>query len=66
MDLVLEELIDALHFLMEIFCPCSRVIERGSCKAIVIPATGKGLEVDLREQDLSWQEFLSTAKEFPR
>lgn len=44
----------------------SRVIERGSCKAIVIPATGKGLEVDLREQDLSWQEFLSTAKEFPR
>ncbi|CAK9314116.1 unnamed protein product [Citrullus colocynthis] len=44
----------------------SRVIEGGSCKAIVIPATGKGLEVDLRERDLSWQEFLSTAKEFPR
>ncbi|XP_038902724.1 probable acyl-activating enzyme 18, peroxisomal [Benincasa hispida] len=44
----------------------SRVIEGGSCKAIVIPATGNRLEVDLREHDLSWQEFLSTAKEFPR
>uniref|UniRef100_A0A9I9EAE9 Acyl-activating enzyme 18, peroxisomal n=1 Tax=Cucumis melo TaxID=3656 RepID=A0A9I9EAE9_CUCME len=44
----------------------SRVIEGGSCKAIVIPVTGNRLEVDLREQDLSWEEFLSTAKEFPR
>ncbi|XP_022153807.1 probable acyl-activating enzyme 18, peroxisomal [Momordica charantia] len=44
----------------------SRVIEGGSCKAIVIPATGNTLEVDLREQDLSWEEFLSTAKELPR
>ncbi|XP_023533695.1 probable acyl-activating enzyme 18, peroxisomal [Cucurbita pepo subsp. pepo] len=44
----------------------SRVIERGSCKAIVIPATGNRLEVNLREQDLSWEEFLSTAKDLPR
>ena len=51
---------------MEVFSVRSRVIERGSCKAIVIPATGNRLEVNLREQDLSWEEFLSTAKDLPR
>lgn len=51
---------------MENFPPRSRVIEGGSCKAIVIPATGNNLEVDLREQDLSWEKFLSIAKEIPR
>ncbi|KAG7035817.1 putative acyl-activating enzyme 18, peroxisomal, partial [Cucurbita argyrosperma subsp. argyrosperma] len=51
---------------MEVFSVRSRVIEGGSCKAIVIPATGNRLEVNLREQDLSWEEFLSAAKDLPR
>ncbi|OVA16457.1 AMP-dependent synthetase/ligase [Macleaya cordata] len=38
----------------------SRVVEADSCKAIVIPATGKDEEVQLRELDLSWKEFLSS------
>lgn len=37
----------------------SRVVESGASKAIVIPVVGEDLEVQLREQDISWSNFLS-------
>lgn len=47
-------------------CLCSRVIEAGPCKAIVIPAIGKDLGIQLRENDLSWKDFLSSLDHLPR
>ncbi|KAJ4971479.1 hypothetical protein NE237_004578 [Protea cynaroides] len=44
----------------------SRVVEAGSCKAIVIPATGKEVGVLLRKHDLSWKDFLSRIDNLPR
>ncbi|CAA6662868.1 unnamed protein product [Spirodela intermedia] len=44
----------------------SRVVEGSPCKAIVVPASGKGLEVELRNNDLSWNDFLSSVERFPR
>ncbi|KAJ8643479.1 hypothetical protein MRB53_005227 [Persea americana] len=44
----------------------SRVIEAGPCKAIVIPAIGKDLGIQLRENDLSWKDFLSSLDHLPR
>lgn len=36
----------------------SRVVEANSCKAIVVPAVGKVVGSPLREDDLSWSDFL--------
>ncbi|KAK1259753.1 putative acyl-activating enzyme 18, peroxisomal [Acorus gramineus] len=38
----------------------SRVIECNPCKAIVIPGTGKVVDVQLRRDDVLWNEFLSS------
>nr|KYP45727.1 Acetyl-coenzyme A synthetase 1 [Cajanus cajan] len=39
----------------------SRVIEAATCKVIVLPVMGDDVGVQLREQDLSWKGFLSSA-----
>lgn len=45
----------------------SRVIEAGPCKAVVIPAAmGNDVGIQLRENDLSWKDFLSSVKHLPR
>ncbi|KAK4441039.1 putative acyl-activating enzyme 18, peroxisomal [Sesamum alatum] len=44
----------------------SRVVEAAPDKIIVIPATGKDVAVQLRNQDLSWEIFLSNAHRLPR
>eukprot|EP00262_Sarcandra_glabra_P020112 TRINITY_DN7908_c0_g1_i3.p1 TRINITY_DN7908_c0_g1~~TRINITY_DN7908_c0_g1_i3.p1 ORF type:complete len:458 (-),score=69.27 TRINITY_DN7908_c0_g1_i3:885-2258(-) len=44
----------------------SRVVEANACKAIVIPAIGKDVEVELREHDLSWKDFLSRVDHLSR
>ncbi|XP_068652699.1 probable CoA ligase CCL12 isoform X2 [Aristolochia californica] len=44
----------------------SRVVEASSCKAIVIPAAGNELGIQLREHDLSWKAFLSSVNHLPR
>ncbi|XP_071697584.1 probable CoA ligase CCL12 [Rutidosis leptorrhynchoides] len=43
----------------------SRVIEATQCRAIVVPAIGENVEVILRKQDISWGDFLSSAKHLP-
>ncbi|ERN04459.1 probable acyl-activating enzyme 18, peroxisomal isoform X1 [Amborella trichopoda] len=44
----------------------SRVMEASPCKAIVIPAMGKEVDIKLREQDMTWHNFLSLACHCPR
>ncbi|KAK6145080.1 hypothetical protein DH2020_021900 [Rehmannia glutinosa] len=44
----------------------SRVVEAAPDKVIVIPATGKDVAVQLRNQDSSWETFLSSAYRLPR
>ncbi|KAL1832011.1 hypothetical protein DCAR_0102027 [Daucus carota subsp. sativus] len=44
----------------------SRVIEASPCKAIVVPAIGKDVKVQLRKQDLLWIDFLSSVDSLPR
>ncbi|XP_039140974.1 probable acyl-activating enzyme 18, peroxisomal [Dioscorea cayenensis subsp. rotundata] len=44
----------------------SRVIEGSNCKAIVVPARGNEIGVQLRSHDLSWKDFLSCAASQPR
>ncbi|KAL7124496.1 hypothetical protein ABFS83_14G052200 [Erythranthe nasuta] len=44
----------------------SRVVEAGPDRAIVIPATGKDVALQLRNQDSSWHTFLSSARRLPR
>ncbi|KAF7120580.1 hypothetical protein RHSIM_Rhsim13G0231200 [Rhododendron simsii] len=44
----------------------SRVIDAEPPKAIVIPASGKDVGVQLRKQDLSWNEFVSCVNHLPR
>ncbi|XVF47499.1 hypothetical protein PTKIN_Ptkin03bG0113700 [Pterospermum kingtungense] len=44
----------------------SRVVEADPCKAIVLPVSGKMISVELRKQDLSWKEFLSSVNQHPR
>uniref|UniRef100_A0A0V0IS00 Putative acyl-activating enzyme 18, peroxisomal-like n=1 Tax=Solanum chacoense TaxID=4108 RepID=A0A0V0IS00_SOLCH len=44
----------------------SRVIEAAPLKAIVIPATGEDVQVQLRNQDLSWKDFLASVSHLPR
>ncbi|PHT67038.1 putative acyl-activating enzyme 18, peroxisomal [Capsicum annuum] len=44
----------------------SRVVEAAPLKAIVIPATGEDVQVQLRNQDLSWKDFLASVGHLPR
>ncbi|KAL6341149.1 hypothetical protein AAG906_032265 [Vitis piasezkii] len=44
----------------------SRVVEAAPHKVIVLPAIGTDVDVQLREQDLSWKDFLSHADHLPR
>ncbi|KAF6162239.1 hypothetical protein GIB67_008368, partial [Kingdonia uniflora] len=44
----------------------SRVVEATQCKAIVLPAIGKDLGLQIREHDSSWEDFLSCADNLPR
>ncbi|KAK9273517.1 hypothetical protein L1049_018327 [Liquidambar formosana] len=43
----------------------SRVVEAAPYKAIVLPANGKDVAIQLREQDLSWKDFLSSVSHLP-
>lgn len=45
---------------------CSRVVEAAPNKVIVVSAAGTELGVQLRNQDMSWKEFLSTVHDLPR
>lgn len=44
----------------------SRVVEAAPYKAIVLPAIGNDVDIQLREQDLSWKDFLSSVDHLPR
>ncbi|XP_062076654.1 probable CoA ligase CCL12 [Humulus lupulus] len=44
----------------------SRVVEAAPAKAIVLPATGSKIGIQLREQDMSWGDFLSNASNLSR
>ncbi|KAL3609050.1 hypothetical protein D5086_000070 [Populus alba] len=44
----------------------SRVVEANSCKAIVIPVIGNDLGLQLRNQDQTWIDFLSSVNHLPR
>ncbi|XP_017983024.1 PREDICTED: probable acyl-activating enzyme 18, peroxisomal [Theobroma cacao] len=44
----------------------SRVVEANPYKAIVLPVSGNNVGIQLREQDLSWNEFLSSVNQHPR
>ncbi|KAG1347583.1 putative acyl-activating enzyme 18, peroxisomal [Cocos nucifera] len=44
----------------------SRVREGTPCKAIVVPAQGNDVGVQLRSHDLSWKDFISRAASLPR
>ncbi|KAJ4830623.1 putative acyl-activating enzyme 18, peroxisomal [Turnera subulata] len=44
----------------------SRVVEANPCKAIVIPVIGDNVGIQLRKQDVSWKEFLSSVSHLPR
>nr|XP_043634899.1 probable CoA ligase CCL12 isoform X2 [Erigeron canadensis] len=44
----------------------SRVIEATECRAIVVPSIGENVDIQLRKQDISWNDFLSSTKNFSR
>ncbi|GAU39840.1 hypothetical protein TSUD_68880 [Trifolium subterraneum] len=44
----------------------SRVIKAAACKVIVLPVIGDDVAVQLREQDLSWKDFLSSGRQSSR
>ncbi|PRQ35725.1 putative acetate--CoA ligase [Rosa chinensis] len=44
----------------------SRVVDAAPCKAIVLPAIGNSVGIQLREQDISWNDFLSSVNHLPR
>ncbi|KAH7560392.1 hypothetical protein JRO89_XS10G0009500 [Xanthoceras sorbifolium] len=44
----------------------SKVVEAAPLKAIVLPGIGNNLSIQLREQDVSWKDFLSTVDRHPR
>ncbi|XP_050369523.1 probable CoA ligase CCL12 [Argentina anserina] len=44
----------------------SRVVDAAQCKAIVLPAIGNSVGIQLREQDLSWKHFISSVNHLPR
>lgn len=45
---------------------CSRVVEAAPLKAIVVPAIGEDVQVQLRNQDRSWNDFLASVSHLPR
>lgn len=44
----------------------SRVVEAAPCKTIVLPGIGNSVRIQLREQDISWNDFLSSVNHLPR
>ncbi|XP_021279086.1 probable acyl-activating enzyme 18, peroxisomal isoform X2 [Herrania umbratica] len=44
----------------------SRVVEASPCKAIVLPVSGNAVGIQLREQDLSWKDFLACVNQHSR
>ncbi|KAL8255541.1 hypothetical protein R6Q59_030608 [Mikania micrantha] len=44
----------------------SRVVKATDCRVIVLPAIGENIDIQLRKQDISWEDFLSSAKNSPR
>ncbi|KAJ6427959.1 hypothetical protein OIU84_023378 [Salix udensis] len=44
----------------------SRVVEANPCKAIVIPVIGNNVGLQLRNQDQTWKDFLSSVNHLPR
>nr|GME08064.1 probable acyl-activating enzyme 18, peroxisomal isoform X1 [Ipomoea batatas] len=44
----------------------SRVVEAAPKKVIVLPAAGEDVEIQLRQQDVSWKGFLAGAHHLPR
>ncbi|KAK6235716.1 hypothetical protein QUC31_019452 [Theobroma cacao] len=44
----------------------SRVVEASPCKAIVLPVSGNDVGIQLREQDLSWKDFLACVNQHSR
>ncbi|CAK7339128.1 unnamed protein product [Dovyalis caffra] len=44
----------------------SRVVEANPCKAIVIPVIGNDVGLQLRNQDRTWNDFLSSVSHLPR
>ncbi|GKV30327.1 hypothetical protein SLEP1_g39144 [Rubroshorea leprosula] len=50
---------------METYGP-SRVVEAAPHKAIVLPVSGNDIDIKLREQDISWRDFLSSINQHPR
>ncbi|KAI4381276.1 hypothetical protein MLD38_007364 [Melastoma candidum] len=44
----------------------SRVVEAAPLKAIVLPGVGNNVGVNLRAQDLSWRDFISSVSNNPR
>ncbi|GLT74244.1 hypothetical protein SLA2020_460510 [Shorea laevis] len=44
----------------------SRVVEAAPYKAIVLPVSGSDVGIKLREQDISWRDFLSIVNQHPR
>lgn len=48
------------------FCICSRVAEAVPDKAIVLPGIGRSVDIQLREQDITWENFLSNVKNHSR
>ncbi|XP_076913721.1 putative CoA ligase CCL12 [Bidens hawaiensis] len=44
----------------------SRVIEATDCRVIVVPAIGENIDIQLRKQDISWEDFLSSTKHLSR
>ncbi|XVF04549.1 hypothetical protein REPUB_Repub05bG0093100 [Reevesia pubescens] len=44
----------------------SRVVEASPYKAIVLPVIGNDVRIQLREQDLSWNDFLAHVNQQPR
>lgn len=43
---------------------CSRIVEAQSPMAIVIPTKGSSFSTQLRHGDISWHDFLESAKDF--
>ncbi|GLT39446.1 hypothetical protein SLA2020_136350 [Shorea laevis] len=44
----------------------SRVVEAAPYKAIVLPVSGNDIDIKLREQDISWRDFLSSINQHAR
>ncbi|XP_076918278.1 putative CoA ligase CCL12 [Bidens hawaiensis] len=44
----------------------SRVVEATDCRVIVVPAIGESIDIQLRKQDISWEDFLSSTKHLSR